>query len=63
MFELANERPPHWPSLEIPSDEFTCSQVIKNILYPLVLHGLLCSVGVLSMCMKKQEISIGKLNR
>ena len=56
MFELANERPPQWPSLEIPSDEFTCSQVIKNILYPLVLHGLLCSVGVLSMCMKKQEI-------
>lgn len=29
MFELANERPPHWPSLEIPqrpSDELNCSQ-------------------------------------
>lgn len=29
MFELADERPPHWPSLEIPprpGDELNCSQ-------------------------------------
>ena len=29
MFELADQRPPHWPSLEIPprpGDELNCSQ-------------------------------------
>ena len=29
MFELADQRPPHWPTLEIPprpGDELNCSQ-------------------------------------
>ena len=58
MFELANERPPHWPSLEIPQrpgDELNCSQQSGKI-YSLVLRGLLCSIGLFSICMKNREI-------
>ena len=35
MFELANERPPHWPVLELPSrpgDELNCSQQSGNVI-------------------------------
>ena len=37
MFELAIERPPHWPSLEIPprpGDELNCSTQSGEVQHP-----------------------------
>ena len=53
MFELAIERPPHWPSLEIPprsGDELNCSTQSGEVQHPVGGGGLLPSNRLMGMC-------------
>ena len=54
MFELAIERPPHWPSLEIPprpGDELNCSTQSGEVQHPgQGWGGVLPSNRLMGMC-------------
>ena len=53
MFELAIERPPHWPSLEIPprpGDELNCSTQSGEVQHPGQGGGVLPSNRLIGMC-------------